>query len=653
VPFTPHDPEEEPSRVRAPSPSFDPKPASFLRLFLMPRPHPSAHGGHPTYPWYNVLWLTGVDYFSTLGYQPGIALLAAGALAPVATLVLVLVTLLGALPIYAQVAGRSFAGQGSIAMLERLLPGWYGKVFVLALLGFASTDFVITMTLSAADAAQHAVENPILHPLIGEHRIAVTCLLLGLLAAVFLRGFTEAIGVAAFICVPYLLLNAVVVGRGLLQVLTHPELLRGWKAALSLRGDAGAILFASILVFPRLALGMSGFETGVSVMPLVRGAGPEERIRSTRKLLGAAAAIMSVLLLGSSLATAVLIPLEELKPGGHASGRALAYLAHELLGNGFGSVYDACTVAILWFAGASAMAGMLNLLPRYLPRFGMAPRWAEHNRPLVLVLLVIDLAVTLVFRADVDAQGGAYATGVLALMLSAGVAVALSLWQEAKQGQARRRTSLAFWLISGVFAYTLVDNVIERPDGLIISALFILAILLVSAASRVLRSAELRVETMVFSSPESERLWNELKDKKANLVPLREASAAARAEKAQQIRRHYRASGRIAFVQVALADDRSDFAGSLRVSVDPEGEDLVLRIDGAVSIANALAWVSEQLDPIALYLDLSLGNQVTQALKFLRWGEGEIGVMVYQILVSYWRSTPEDDVRPYIFLVSR
>ena len=139
--------------------------------------------------------LTGVDYFSTLGYQPSIAFDAMGLLAPMATLVLVAVTLLCALPVYRYVASESPHGQGSIAMLEQLLNGWTAKILVLVLLGFAATDFVITKTLSAADAAEHLIHNPIWQdtPTIFHSQMAVTMVLLVMLGGVFLRGFREVI----------------------------------------------------------------------------------------------------------------------------------------------------------------------------------------------------------------------------------------------------------------------------------------------------------------------------------------------------------------------------------------------------------------------------------------------------------------------------
>jgi hypothetical protein len=615
--------------------------------------------GERGHPWYLVLWLTGVDYFSTLGYQPGIALLAAGVLSVPATGALVLVTLLGAVPVYAEVARRSYAGQGSIALLENLFTGWKSKIFVLVLLGFAATDFVITMTLSAADAARHAIANPYLHPYVGNAQIVLTLGLLILLAAVFISGFREAIGLATAVAVPYLLLNAIVLVRGIWQIAVEPGLIATWRFSLSLHGDWTAIFIASALLFPRLALGLSGFETGVSVMPLIAGdqesgaAPPQGRIRATRKLLLAAAAIMSVMLLSSSFVASLLIPEAAYRLGGPAAGRALAYLAHQLFGNGFGTIYDLSTILILWFAGASAMTGMLNLIPRYLPRFGMAPRWVSYRRPLVLVLLAIDVAVTLLFRAGVEAQGGAYATGVLVLMFSAAVAVTLARWQECSI-----RTPLSillasyFVLVTIVFAYTLIVNVIERPDGIIIASVFIALLLLASAFSRYYRSTEMRVSEVTFVNEASCELWQSLAGHKANLLPHHTSTKDHRAGLVEQVQRHYEIKGPLVFLHVNLIDNRSEFLSPLRLEIFKEGNNFVIEAWGAVAIANSIAYLAELLNPAGIFLGLTRRNLMKQSLAYLFWGEGETGLMVYSILVRYWEWTHRKTT-PRIFLMSQ
>ncbi len=623
-----------------------------------------AHAAHSTQPWHRVLWLTGVDYFSTLGYQPGIALLAAGVIAPIATGVLIVVTLLCAVPVYGQVARRSYAGQGSIAMLEALFKGWYGKLFVLTLLGFAATDFIITMTLSAADAAEHAAENPLLHEYLGGHQIGLTLLLLGLLAAVFLKGFKEAIRVAAAIAIPYLLLNLFVLLWGCWKIAQQPELISNWNGELRASGDWTMLLVAAVFLFPKLALGLSGFETGVSVMPHIAGDAddppegpPHGRIRSTRRMLLVAALIMSVMLLLSSFVTTLLVPPAAYAADGAAAGRVIAWLAHEMLGHGFGSVYDGATIAILWFAGASAMAGLLAVLPRYLPRYGMAPRWTAHQRPLVLVLFGVSVLVTLAFRADVEAQAGAYATGVLVLMTSAAFAVSLALWREARAAgslvsrlQGRLHSSY-FWVVTGVFLFALVDNVYERPDGVVIASLFILAFLVVGGVSRYTRATELRVSTIHFASTKAAELWGGAAAASVNLVPLKGVSASSRAEKVTELRQHYHVNGPVAFLRVGQLDNRSEFLAPLTIDVCRDGDNYVISVSGAIAIANTIAYVSELLAPRRIFLGLTGRDQMTESMRYLLLGEGEVGLLVYKILLRYWDWIGrKESERPLLFL---
>lgn len=614
-----------------------------------------------TYPWYIVIWLTGVDYFSTLGYQPGIALLAAGALAVPATGVLIVVTLLGAVPIYAAVAKRSYAGQGSIALLENLFSGWTSKIIVLVLLGFAATDFVITMTLSAADAARHAIANPYLHPLAGSSHMRVTLILLLLLAIVFLAGFREAIRVAYVVAVPYLFLNLIVMLWCGGKILSHPSLLSNWHAAMmATHGDWTGVFIASALIFPKLALGLSGFETGVSVMPLVSGVekgGVENtipgRIQNTRKLLLSAAVIMSVMLLLSSFVAAALIPESAYRIGGAADGRAIAYLAHLYLGNIFGTIYDISTILILWFAGASAMAGLLNLIPRYLPRYGMAPNWVAYQRPLVLVLLTIDVIVTLVFHASVTAQGGAYATGVLVLMLSAAVAVTVSLWHEASLKELRLYLlCFYFFLVALVFLYTTIANIIERPDGAIIASIFIFLLLSASALSRILRSTEMRVSEARFIDSDSANLWGAIEGKKVNLIPHHTPTLEHRTMLAAKVREHYNVKGPLTFLHVNLMDNRSDFLAPLRLKVFREDDHYVIEAYGAVAVANSVAYLSEFLNPLSIVMGLTRRALMKQSFEYIFFGEGETGLLVYSILVRYWEATNRFSGQPVILLIS-
>jgi len=637
---------------------------------------------HHKHSWWQVMCLTGVDYFSTLGYQPGIAFLAAGVLSPVATFVLVLLTLFGALPVYNQVAKASPHGEGSLAMLEGLLTRWKAKLFVLALLGFVATDFVITITLSAADATAHILENPFVENRLSflEHPVVMTLILVTLLGAVFLKGFKEAIGIAVGLVGVYLLLNLVTLAAAFYQIAMHPSMLSDWRTAVfetKTSGGTGGVFVIvglALLTFPRLALGLSGFETGVAVMPLIKS---PNRIENTRKLLATAALIMSFMLVASSLATSLLIPRENFCPlidcsspedrnsapdfcacsssdveggvvreAGKANGRALSFVSHQYLGEEYGTLYDISTVLILWFAGASAMAGLLNIVPRYLPRYGMAPEWARATRPLTLVFTAICFAVTIIFKADVDAQGGAYATGVLVLMSSAAIAVTLSA---IKKGTSFK---YAYGAIAIVFIYTTIANIFERPDGIKIASFFIFAIIFASFVSRALRSTEIRIDRIELD-PIAEEFLSELQAAgEIRIVTNRRETGDVTEyrfkEHEKRIDNHIPSTDPVVFYEV-MTGDASEFKGKMRI----HGEDIngykVLRTE-APAVPNAIAaflmYVRDRTGKIPhVYFSWSEGNPLMYMIRYVLLGEGDTAPVTREILRQ---AEPDPELRPNV-----
>jgi hypothetical protein len=686
----------------------------------------SVKAHHHTHPWWKVMCLTGVDYFSTLGYQPGIAALAAGALSPIATFVLVLITLFGALPMYRRVAEESPHGDGSISMLERLLSYWPSKFLVLALIGFVATGFIITITLSAADASAHVIENPFVRQYVEQAQLPITLIFIALLGAVFLKGFNEAIGIAVFLVIAYIGLSLVVVGAGLQDLLRNPVKFSDWTTLLSTGWSSPlAIIGAALLVFPRLALGLSGFETGVVVMPLIKGdptdteENPKGRIRNAKKLLLGAALIMSVMLISSAFVTTTMIPRSEfwstttatteenadtLKSGtatikmpldvqvnpqevltyqiptnlptmgqptkvtatykketfemiatitpvgnvysvklekhkGEANGRALAYLAHHYLGDFFGTIYDISTILILWFAGASAMAGLLNIVPRYLPKYGMAPDWTLATRPLVLIFTALCFVVTIAFNASVEAQASAYATGVLALMTSAAIAVTLSA---IRHGQ--KRLSFLFGITSLVFVYTTVQTVLEQPDGLRIAGFFIALIVTISIFSRVTRSTELRITKIELDQVAQDFIEDTAHQSELHLIAnKRQAGDWGEyhdKEFAEREDHHIDQRDPVLFFEVEVSD-ASAFDAKLQVRgltiEGPNGEKYRVLRATAPAVPNAIAaFLFELRNRTSLiphcYFTWSEITPIANVIRFLFFGEGDTAPMTREII---------------------
>jgi hypothetical protein len=663
--------------------------------------------------WLWVLCLVGLDYFSSLAYQPSISFEASGIYAPLATLVVVVFTLFGALPVYCYVAGRSPNGQGAIGLLERSVHGWLGKLLILVLLGFAAADFVITRTLSVADSAIHVIHNPyppwqralgvlanagesvrqFFPTSVGDKlipywnaRLSVAILLsiLGFTFWTFLRrGHTRrVVQIAVVVVTAYLILNAIVVVSALGYLRSHYDLLnQWWNAVLAGTRNAGlgqsywaagwTIAAASLLAFPRMSLGLSGFELSMVVMPLIRGGqskastDPGQRVRNARKLLILSAMIMAVYLLGSSLAAATLIPPAALLSGGEASNRALAYLAHggplvtgqsaaelnPLFGELFGTVYDVSTILILSLAGASVTLGLRDLVPQYMHRLGMELEWSHHAGAILHVFNFINLIVTVGFRASVDAQRGAYATSVLVLISTAAVAVALDRWGRQLE-TSRRHIPWYYLCVSLAFMASAAAAAIANPVGVVIALGFVLVILLWSIVSRALRSMELRCEAFEFADAESKFLWESLQYLEFPVLVPHRPGRHTLDLKEDQIRQRHRLTREVpvVFVEVELGD-ASDFLQKPLIRIIQEEGRFIIRITNCASISHVLAAAALELSKVGQPPEIHFGwsdeSPVSANLNFLLFGRGNIPWMVRELIR---KAEPNPERQPRVII---
>jgi hypothetical protein len=657
---------------------------------------------HLTYStaWIWVLCVIGLDYISSLAYVPSVAYSVAGPIAPLVIGVVVVVTLFLAVPLFCYTAGRSPHGHGSLGLLERVLPGWRGKFCVVVMLGFIATDLVFTRTFSAADAAEHLIHSPY-HPwqhtldeaalvtdsakeqlpteiasLAGPSNTKQLIITIGLIVVgsafgwLFRKGFDRRIVRIAVVAVGvYILLTAYLVGSGLAYFFDHPELVERWWDGVragtwkTTPPEGGMtwpmLILAAVLLFPHVALGLSGYELTLAAMPLVRGKPdddlirPRGRINRTRWMLVVSALLMSILLLASTFVTTILIPGDALKTDGRAANRALAYFAHggplvdgvdahsicRTIGPTFGAIYDASTVVVLTLAGLTVLIGTRELIPPYLHRLGMEWTWSRRLGLLMYALTAIKIGVTYFYRADVDAQRGVYLTGVLALFTGASLTAMADVWMRRKAVGWKRpfRISPLFLLASIVFAASLIVVAVRHPAAVRMAGIFVVILLGTSMVTRFFRTRELRFEGFDFESPQSRELFEDLTHHHFPMLVPMQPGGYTLAEKEFAIRTDHRLPEHLPVVFIlAELGDPSDFAHRPLISVEKEGDHVVVEITRCTSIPHAIAACALEIakeGPVPeLHFAWSSQNPFTANLNFVLFGQGNVPWMVHELI---------------------
>jgi hypothetical protein len=285
------------------------------------------------------------------------------------------------------------------------------------------------------------------------------------------------------------------------------------------------------------------------------------------------------------------------------------------------------------------MAAILNLIPRYLPRYGMAPQWARAMRPLVVVVTVINIAVTTFFKASVDGQAGAFATGLLVLFTSAAFACVLSTW---KRGLGSRIGYTAIFL---VFLYTTIANMIERPEGLVISIVFVVIILFTSLVSRAARTTELRISRVELDEKAQEFIDWALHHHmgQVRLLAHRPGSKNYVAKEKDARWRHsiHEHEGDFIFIEVELKD-ASEFTDDVLQVHGVEDEGAKLLRCRSLAVPNALAAILLHVRDSTgtlphVYFGWTEGHPLSYVLKYIFLGEGETAPLTREILRSVER----------------
>jgi hypothetical protein len=277
----------------------------------------------------------------------------------------------------------------------------------------------------------------------------------------------------------------------------------------------------------------------------------------------------------------------------------------------------------------------------------MAPHWARAVRPMVIVFTLVAFLVTWIFDADVDAQGGAYATGVLVLMSSAAIAVTIAARRARERGW-----TIGFTVVSAVLLYVTVVNVIERPDGVKIGACFIAGIILISLLSRLLRVFELRA-TDVTTDDMADRFIRDMASRKIRFIanePDRRDKAEYR-DKIEQIRHDNDLPEQedFVFVEVTVTDP-SEFEAGLAVRGEVLHERYrVLTLESS-SIPNALAALLLHVRDTTgciphIYFEWTEGNPFANFARFFLFGQGEVAPVTREVLRE---AEPDRDRRPRV-----